>query len=264
MATFPGTNIPLDASGNARVNAITDNLLTPRMQSFREICIYDEQAHLLEDGATWKLTYGNWHSAFQITVRKNGQVIALTTAYTAVSNTNGTLELVAVDKDASGRSLDTVTVTYQFDYFPIDILQGYIIYAIDYINAAAFGPPTNFTIADAPNYWDSTIADVAFATAMEKLSLDFDLWKGRLVFALGPGVLEGDAGDITSQLSLLKENAWERVNRALDNEKFKHGNILAAPTPHYFDAVRGVGGRAGTALPSTGGRLRGWKPSKYI
>ena len=91
---------------------------------------------------------------------------------------------------------------------------------------------------------------------MEKLILDYNLWKHRLVFAVGPSVLDGDAGDIVSQFETLKRNAEERAYKTLENEKFKTGNQISNPTAAYFSSIRGGGGRSN--------RLRGFKSNKFF
>jgi len=96
---------------------------------------------------------------------------------------------------------------------------------------------------------------------MEKLLLDYDLWRYRLLFAIGPNEIEGGGGDIASQLETLKTNAESRAARILENEKFKTGNYLSPPTSAYWAGISG-GGSGG--LQVYGGRLRGWKPNRFI
>jgi hypothetical protein len=99
---------------------------------------------------------------------------------------------------------------------------------------------------------------------MEKLLLDYDLWRYRLLFAIGPNEAYGDGGsDISGQLTTLKQNAEERASTAMQNEKFKVGNYLAPPTQVYFDSIKGIGGSSGAhGVPYISGRLRGWKPNR--
>jgi len=250
---FTGSYVPIDAHSNVRINAIVDELLTPRMLAFRQIVIYDEQGVLMPDGSTWRFTYGNWNTTYTLTVRKNGAKIA-STAFTADA-TFGTITLTAAV--VAG---DNVTATYCFDYFPVGVLAGYIYQALDTINASAYGPPTSYTLADAPTYWDAVIADIAFAIAMERLILDYDLWVGRVIFAI-PSVEDG--GDIMSALETLKTNAEERAARALDNEKFKVGNYQSPPTSNYYAAIRGIGRSGVHSGSSSYGRTRGWRRNKY-
>lgn len=254
MAVFTGTYIPINAHSNERVNAIVDELLTPRMMAFRQIVIYDEQGVLMPDGETWRFTYGNWNEAYTTVVRKNGAVID-STAFTQDA-TFGTVTLVVAV--ASG---DNVSARYCFDYFPVGVLAGYIYQSIDNINTSAYGPPTTYTIADAPTYWDGVIADLTFAMAMERLILDYDLWVGRLIFAI-PSV--EDSGDIMGALETLKSNAEERANKTLDNEKFKVAPYLSPPTANYYAAIRGVGRSGAHSGASNYGRLRGWRRNKYV
>ena len=256
-AGFSGSDVATGAHSNSRINGIVDNLLTPRLMEFRQITIYDEPAVLMPDGATWRLSYRNWNSAFTPQVRKNSQLL-VTGSYSATLSA-GTLVLSGASANLSAG--DNVNVTYGFDYFPVNVLAGYIYHAVDFINGAAFGSPSEYTISDAPSFWDAPIADLAVAQAMEKLILDYDLWKGRLIFAI-PNIEEG--GDIIQALETIKSNAEERAYKVLDNERFKHGNYLSPPTQNYYNAVRGGGGRGGTHTGSKGyGKTRGWRINKY-
>jgi hypothetical protein len=264
MGVFPGTHIPTEASTNDRINSIVDSYLTPRMLRFREICIYDEKAMLLNDNITWKATFGNWLEGFNLKVRENGKPVAEGAGgFGFVDYVNGTLETGVVDIGPDNRPRDRVEITYQFDYFPIEVLEGFILMSLQNVNSSGFGPPTSFTIDNAPLYWDGVITDLAFAVAMERLILDYDLWKGKVIFALGPNdQYEGGGSDVVAQLETLKRNAEERAAKTLDNEKFKTGNYLAPPTSVYFDAIRGIGGSGRSG--QFGGKLRGWKPNRFI
>ena len=248
MAVFNGSYVQTGLSSIARINTIVDTMLTPRLLDFRQICIYSEPATLMNDGTTWNLTYGNWNPDFGEQVYYNSGLIE--TGYT-VNRTIGTVTITGGVNDG-----DTVDVTYNFDWFGIGILEGFIYQVIDFINTGAYGPPTQYTIADAPTYWNGVITDLAFALTIEKLILDYDLWKGRLIFAI-PNIEEG--GDILGALETLKSNAETRASKTLDNERFKVPPYQSAPTETYYAAVRGIG-RSGV----NSGKLRGWKPSRYI
>jgi len=229
---------------------------------FRQICIFDEQGTLTPDQGHWKWTYGNWNEAFEIVFRKNGKVL---TSTGLVDYQAGTIKDTSISIGADNRPRDVTELTYQFDYFPIAVLEGIIAQSIDFVNTAAFGPPTNYDINTMPEWWDGVVVDASFAVCMERLILDFTLWKGRLIFALGPNsVFDGDSGDIVGQLETLKTNAEDRVSKTIENERFKIGNHLSPPTQIYYDAVRGVGsGR--TQGPRSGmpyGKLRGWKSNR--
>ena len=172
-----------------------------------------------------------------------------------------------MDLGADTKPWDTVEINYVFDYFGTSVQEGFLTAAISFVNMSAVGPPTSFTIENAPTNWEGVITDLAYAMAIERLLLDYDLWRYRLVFAVGPNELEGGSGaDISNQLTTLKQNAEDRANTAMQNEKFKTGNYLAPPTRFYYAAIRGlgmgVGGSHGIAF--LGGKLNGWKPNKYL
>ncbi len=255
MSTFSGSYVQTGLSSNARINQIVDYMVTPRILAFRQVSVYNEAAELMPDGNTWNLTYGNWNPTYPTQVRKNGLLLS-STAFSADNN----LGAVRLSGDPLTAG-DNVTVTYNFDYFPIDTLCGFIYVAIDTINNSGQTSAGTYTISDAPTNWDGTIADIAVAIAMERLMLDYDLWKGRLIFAI-PNIEEG--GDIISVLESIKRNAEERAYKSLDNEKFKWGNYLSAPTQNYYNAVRGYGRGGQHTGTSNYGKLRGWRNTKYI
>jgi hypothetical protein len=184
---------------------------------------------------------------------------------TDIDYTYGTFKAGTPDLDGQRASRDILEATYVFDYFPQMVLEGFITAAVSIINMTSVGPPTSYTVDTAPTNWEGVIVDLAFAMAMEKLLLDYDLWRYRLVFAIGPNEMEGGGGDIASQLTTLKQNAEQRAEKAMDNPKFKTGNYLAPPTTLYFSAIRGFGASSGGhGVPFVSGRLRGWKANKYM
>jgi hypothetical protein len=153
------------------------------------------------------------------------------------------------------------------------VLEGFIRSAISVVNTAAVGPPTNYRFCNTPQppeFWSGVIVDIAYAMAMERILLDYELWKWRLVYAIGPQEIYGGAGggDLASVIETLKRNAEERANKTLENEKFKTGNYLSPPTQAYWSAIRGYGGGSWSSscgtLPFTGGRLHGWAPTSII
>lgn len=251
MAVFPGSYVPIGASSNARVNTIVDNMLTPHLLNFRQINIYDEQAKRMTS-TVFKLTYPNWNEAYTVRVMKNENE-AVTPASIDYILGEVTLGAATTDQDA-------INVTYNIDWFSVGILAGFIYQAIDVINNSGQAQSiTEYTIDNAPVNWNGVITDLVVSMCMEKLLLDSDLWYGRVIFSIGADELNQGGGDITGVLETIKTNAEERAKISLDNEKFKIGNLLAQPTSIYYAAVRGIGGAG-----RTGGKLRGWKPNRWV
>lgn len=265
MAVFSGTYIPTGLGSNAKFSHLVDDLLTPRLMSFRQIHIHDEPCTLKPDRVTWFTVFGNWLVGERIIIRKGGMMLDMATQVTNIDYVYGTFEAGTPDLDGQRVSRDVVEADYVFDYFPEAVLEGFITAAVSIINTTAVGPPTSYTVESAPTNWEGVIVDLAFAMAMEKLLLDYDLWRYRLVFAVGPNEVEGGGADIASQLTTLKQNAEQRAEKAMDNPKFKTGNYLSPPTTLYFSAIRGFGASSGGhGVPFVTGRLRGWKANKYI
>lgn len=266
MPYIAGTYILKNQSATSRMNSLIDDKLTPRLLTFRHIEINDEPASLMQDGVTWRTTFGNWLEGYPMVFRKNGGVLRQQTSVVIIDASLGQFNAGPVDLGADNMPRDTMEVTYEMDYFPNAVLEGLLVNAVDVVNTAAVGSSTQYTVDTMPKHWDGVVVDMAFAMAMERLLLDYDLWKYRLVFAIGPdSVYGGGSSDVVSQMERLKQNAEERANKTLDNPKFKCGNYLAAPTTTYYDAVRGIGGGSGAhGVPFLSGRLRGWKPNSYL
>ena len=258
MSTFSGTSIPINASSNAKFNAIVDELMTPRLMIFRQVNIRDEQAALLVGTTYWQTTFGNWLTANTPKVRKNGKPLAAAD-WAVVSAANGTFTAGTPTVGLDNRPRDSVEISYQFDYFPIAVLEGFIKAAISTANTAGVGAPTDYDIDTVPTSWYGVITDLAFAMCMERLIADYTMWQGRVIFALSPQAQEGEGGDVVSQLETLKHNAEERAYITLDNERFKTGFYVAPPTATYYMAVNGIG-RNGTI----GGRYRGMRRNRYV
>ena len=239
---------------NVRINKIIDVMLNPRLLSFRQINVYDEVGTLQPDGVTYKCTYGSWNPAGRLLVNKNGALLP-TSGYSVLDYVEG---VITVGPHVEG---DVLSVTYNFDYFPIPVLSGFIKNALSEVNTAAVGPPTTYVFDgtnEPPDYWDGVITDFAYAIAMERLLLDQTLWIGKLVYAIGD--MESGEGNIQGLIETLKRNAEERALITINNPLFKVGQYLAPPTQYYYQAIRGFGGGSRVGL----GKLRGWKPRTYM
>ena len=165
---------------------------------------------------------------------------------------------------ADGRPLDVISANYWFDYFPVPVLEGLMDNAINAINTAAKGAVTYYTIEDAPIPWYGVISDMTFVLALERVLTDYSLWRYKLLFAIGPEQVESGSDNVASQLQTMKDRVEERVNRTLDNEKFKCGEIVAGPTRFYYDAVRGVTISGAHGQPFVGGPLNGFIPNRIF
>jgi len=257
---FPGTYLLMGQGSSPKMTHFIDALLTPRLLGFRQIHISDEQCEMRTDRVTWYVTFGNWLGDPQNTIRKNGKMVTPAT----LDYMHGQFTFAANDMGADGSPRDMVEASYIFDYFPPAILEGFLTSAVSIVNMSASGPPTSYTISTSPTNWEGVITDLAYAMCMEKLLLDYDLWRYRLVFAIGPGeVYGGGGGDIAGQLTTLKQNAEQRAEKAMDNPKFKTGNYLSPPTVFYYQSIRG--GAGGSMVSGAWqGKLHGWKPNKMI
>ena len=278
MGSFPGTYIPVQQSLSKKTNRIIDDMLTPRLSAFRQITVSDEPLSLDYDRKTWLFTWGNILESAPLRVQRGRE--RMSPSSYEVDFKMGKLTFLDVGEDGKihsdegvfptvdfdGAPLFEVTASYSFDYFPAEILESVVASALSVVNTAGdTSSPTAYTVDSMPSYWEGVIADMAFAMCMEKLLLDYDLWKGRLIFAIGAdSVLEGQGGDIVSQLTTLKTNAEERAYKTINNPWFKTGGrLLAAPTVHYWRSVLSPGSSAGGDV-FMGGILRGWRPNRLL
>jgi len=276
MANYPNTYIPIGTMTSTRMNKFIDEYLSPKLLAFRQIQVNDEVLTLDYDRKTWRTLFGNILPDAPFKVIRAGERMMPDTY--VVDNSLGTLTFSDVNDQfqiikgsqtvntvaLDGMPLIEVIASYSFDYFSPYVLQYMVNNACNVVNTA--GPeasPTNYSIDTCPPYWDGVITDLAFASCMEKLISDYDLWKGRLIFAIGAdSLLEGQGSDIVNQLTSLRDNATERANKTLENPKFKAGGyVLSYPTGSYWASISTIG-LTGAQSSHLSGRLRGWRPNR--
>lgn len=255
-----GTYIQAASDDSERIVYIIDYLLNSVLENYRQMMINYEQGTYIGNGK-FRYTYQNWNPGFEPEIFLNGGSNLLDKSHYEIDMKKG---VITTKFDAEEG--DHLLATYNFDYFPEWILKSYIIKAVSTINTAGQGTPTEYTIDDAPTNWDGVISDLVSAMCMEKLLLDYDLWKGRLLFAIGSdSLLSGSGGDVTNQLSTLKRNYEERAYKTMDNPKFRTPNALARPTRFYYQSLLiGSGPRVSPHGYSDYGKLRGIKFNKII
>lgn len=253
-----GTWLKINQSTNERVNYIVDNLLNPSILEYRQISIYHEPAIKITKNK-YKFTYQNWNEA-EIQVFLNNDPTPLNSSMYTIDYKYGMIN-VLFDSSTG----DNLMCSYNFDYFPIHILEGFLHRAVSQLNVGTVGTITNYTFDDAPESWNGIIADYVFVYCLDKLILDYDIWKGRLIFALPPQALADGSGDIISQLDGLRSNAMDRIRMTIENPKFKAQEYLAMPTMYYYRGIspglgRGFGLTGNTVI---GGRLRGLRINRF-
>jgi hypothetical protein len=277
MQFYAGTSIEIGSLSSATANLIIDEYLTPNLLMFRQIPVHDETLIPLNDKESWKTLWGNILANEEFSLVRSGKVLSLDEFY--VDRKYGKVTFLDQTADykiplgntqidiycADGTPAIDVVASYTFDYFPAEVLYGMVKHALNVVNSSGNNAsPTAYTIDNMPSYFQAPVTDITFAKCMERLLLDYDLWKSRLIFAIGPdSFLEGQSGDIVGQLQTLKHNAEERAYKILDNPRFKTGYHITAPTQNYWRAVRGIG-VTGSQTGDTpyGGRYRGWRPNR--
>lgn len=231
MALIPGTYIEKVESGNEAIDTIINVMTLPTLEMFEQLTINYEQGTVVSPREL-RFTYGNWNSAFTPEVFLNNSPMPISGELYEIDYEMGRMRTTFELQPG-----DAVQVTYCFNYFPPRVLEGFIKRALIVVNTSGEGKPTTYTIDDVPNHYLGVIADLVVEMAMEKLLLEYDLWKGRLIYAISANNLYDGSGDIASQLEALKNSAHERAETSLQNAQLKNPNHLSGPTAHYFEAL---------------------------
>ena len=257
---IPGTYLNTSTDKNERIVYLIDYLLNPAIESFRQIMINYESGTFVGN-KKFRFTYQNWNEYFEPEVFLNNGSSILNNNNYQIDKVNGT---ITVDFDAVEN--DSLMATYSFDYFPERILKGFILRTIGIINTAGQGSATDYTIDNAPTSWDGVISDLVVAMCMEKLLLDYDLWKGRLIFAAGADqTLDGNGGDSARSLETIKRNCEERAYKTIDNPSFKAPYTVSTPTKYYYRSLMlGSGPRVSPHGYGDYGKMRGIVINKNV
>ncbi len=231
METIPGTYIPKIATGNDRIDTLINVMLFPTIMEFEQIIINYETGTILDERLL-RFTYSNWNPAYPAEVYLNGGRKMLSEKLFRIDHEMGKISL---DFDLTPG--DTVQATYCFNYFPQPVLEGFIRRAVIVTNTAGNGAVLNHTVETLPDSYLGIVADLVVSMCMEKLILEYDLWKGRLIFAISQNGFYDGGDSIVSQLETVKRNAEERAYMSINNPKMRAPNLLAKPTEHYYEAL---------------------------
>lgn len=259
MTVFPGTVVEEFSSEHPRMTYIINKLMSSQMMEYWQLNIFYETGN--KQGAnSYKFSYQNWNAPFNTEVYLNGNDTALSSDLYTIDHLNG-----VVNMNTQLEPGDNVQCSYSFNYFPLYQLEGYILRALSTCNTAGDSMYTNYTIEDAPAIFDGIIADLSIAMCMEKLLLDYDIWKGRLIFAISAEGLYTGSDNITSQLETIKRNCEERAYKSLDNPKLRVGQYISYPTRWYWEAIRsGTGLRTGAHGGAPYGYIRGLRINRGL
>ncbi len=258
METLAGTYIPKVDSGNSRIDTIINVMIFPTIMEFQQLMINYETATIINENSL-RFTYSNWNEAYPVEVFLNKGKRMLDSSMFVPDYVMGRMTL---NFDLTPG--DSIQATYCFNYFPQVVLEGFIQRAVIVVNTAGNGTTTSYTIENVPDSYLGVIADIVVSMCMERLILDYDLWKGRLIFAISQNSLYDGSDNIVSQLETVKKNAEERAYLTLNNPKFRAPNRLAKPTDHYYEALL-IGSSARYKNGNfTYGALRGAKFNRLI
>lgn len=223
METIPGTYVPKVDTGNPKVDTLVNLLVFPTIMEFEQIIINYESATILDDRLV-RFTYSNWNEAYPVELYLNGGQRSISSDLFEVDYRMGKITL--------GFGLmpgDNLQATYCFNYFPLEVLQGFIQRAVIVANTAGNSATTSYTIENIPDDRLGVLADLVIAMCMEKLILEYDLWKGRLIFAVPAGKLYRGRGKIVSQLKAVGRNSERRAWMSLNNPAFRTAALPETP-----------------------------------
>jgi len=250
MATLSGTYIPFANTNSSRKNSIIDNMLSMRLDRFRQLHVHDEQINWGPNSL--QTIWFPWLAEAPLKSTRNGLRVGVETAAGSLAVTDFSKGLFDVDPVLERG--ESFFLHYYFDYFPDPILDAFLEISVDVLNAA--DPGTNYDINSMPAKWDGAIAEQAYILALEKLLLDDLLWRTRLIFADPDSVV----GQLESALSGSKERLNDVILPALKKEPY-----VSAPTWVYYDAIRMGGGRSGAHGQFVGyGKTRGIRINRWF
>ena len=256
--TIQGTYIEKISSGNEKIDLLVNELLFPWIHEFEQIMINYEIGTVVSPNLV-RFTYQNWCKAFPVEVYLNGSRTPLSPDNYSVDYNMGKISFT-IDLEMG----DEVMATYCFNYFPFPVLSGFIQSAIVTLNTAGQGQTTSYTVESIPKEYLGVVAQLVVARCMEKLILEYDLWKGRLIFAISNNGIYDGSDSIVSQLETVKRNVEDQAYLTLNNPQFRAPIGLAKPTSHYWEALlAGSSARYKNGNPSYG-PLRGAKFNKLM
>lgn len=258
METISGTYIEKISSGNDKLDKLVNDLLPPWLEEYEQIMINYEVGTVV-NSRTVRFTYQNWNEAFPVEVFLNNSRNTLDPSTYTVDHEMGKITF-NFDLEIG----DQVMVTYSFNYFPFRVLNGFIESCLSILNTAGEGPITEYTVSSLPDTHLGVLANLVVSKCMEKLILEYDLWKGRLIFAISNNGIYDGSDSIVGQLETVKRNVEDQAYKTLDNTKFRVPNRLAKPTAHYWEALlAGSSARYKNGTTSYG-PLRGAKFNKLM
>lgn len=231
MNLLPSSYVEQSDTGNKRIDTLVDVYVHPTIAEFRQIVIHYETGTPYSPTGI-RFTYQNWNKAYPVELHLNGGEIPLSSDLYSVDHQFGRIETSFGLEQG-----DNAMATYCFNYFPQHVLDGFVRRAIVTANTAGSGSITDYTVDTIPDSWLGIVADLTISMCMEKLILEYDLWKGRLVFAISNNGIYDGSDNIVSQLELVKRNSEERAYKSIDNPKLRAPNVLATPTDRYYEAL---------------------------
>lgn len=124
MALFPGTVVEEFESEHPRMTYIINFLMSSQMVEYWQIGIHYETGNRMNPSVranSFKFSYQNWNVGFEPEIYLNGSDTPLDKSLYEVDYLNGIVEL-KIDVEPG----DNVQCSYNFCYFPLYHMEGYI------------------------------------------------------------------------------------------------------------------------------------------
>lgn len=155
--------------------AIIDDFLIPMLGPLLRIPVHDEIGVISKDRQTAVFIYQNWIDTTAPIIKHNrSEILAVTIDYT-VNLVAGTINLTTPLPPG-----DEIDAYYYFRYFTNSELASFIELTLRDLNSRK--PATAFTIETAPLEWDGAIVLGAYLKCLQRLLMDFNLWRPFLIF----------------------------------------------------------------------------------
>lgn len=213
-------------TGYSRADNLIDGILDVRLQSWREMTVYDEVAILYSKSGTnnkARFTFGNWNSEGVMIVERNSEQIDEPEHF-HVDRTKGIMTLC--DPWVVG---EEIAATYNFNYFPWSHLYELLKFAVNIVNDSGL-PRTTYRFNESPEDWDGIISEIVYMEALKKIRLDSTVWQSQVL-------LRFDPSDALSMISEEVSSSIDRVNSMVEGTK--HLKKITLPTAYYYMAASG-------------------------
>lgn len=154
---------------------IINNFILPSLGFVQKIPLHNEVGVVDKDRRTIRFIYTNWLTTMPIIIRKNRATILTETTDYTVDALDG--EILLTQDLAAG---DEIEADYYFQYFLNQEIVDLLELTLRDLNSRK--PATAFIMSNAPLEWDGALVTGTMMKLIERLLLDFNLWRPHLIW----------------------------------------------------------------------------------